>query len=256
MGARHTDSSNASQDVDGPRTDIDDATKVAMGFSPLYHGDPYLRANMSANIPDELNCSLFIVNLPSNLTVHRLIIAIHGLGPLGRIFAIHINAPEPSRGHHGCAAKVVFFKRSVAHAFMDICQQRGFYVDGHQARVMWNRIRTAENPSLANSDVTRVLLIGGPSSFVNPASLTEYFRKRFDFQIDEVKTPINGAPGLAGQSVVEYRFGSYRCQAQAAKMALAREHPQIKCYHRPDPLDLERYDPFEYDRFPNAFTRM
>ncbi|KAF3767147.1 hypothetical protein M406DRAFT_328246 [Cryphonectria parasitica EP155] len=223
---------------------------VALGHSPSYRGDPFLVANRSANIPHALNCSVFIVNLPATLTVHRLIIALHGMGPLGRVFAIHINAPEHARGHHGCAAKVVFFERDAAHHFMLLCRQRGFFVDGQQAHVMWNRVKTAENPTLVHSDASRVLLIGGPPAFVNPRTLTEFFKTKLDFQVDEIITRIYG--GASGTSVLEYRFGSYRCQAQAAKMALDREFPHIQCFFTADPLESGVWNALEYHKFPKA----
>ncbi|PSR82530.1 hypothetical protein BD289DRAFT_411758 [Coniella lustricola] len=223
-----------------------------MGYSPTYAGNPWLAANQSADIPHALNCSIFIVNLPPALTVHGLIRALHTMGPLGRIFAIHINSPELTRGHQGCAAKVVFFKREVAHAFMTACEDRGgFYVESQKARVMWNRIKSAENALLADSDASRVLLIGGPGHIVNAAFLTEFFRSKLDFQLDEVLTKIDDP--VRGTRVLEYRFGSFRCQAQAAKMALAREFPDIRCFFHKDPLEHGAWNPNEYGAAPDAF---
>lgn len=208
--------------------------KVKLGFSPGYNGDPYLPRNRSADVPNELNCSLFLVNLPPDLTTNRLIAAVHAMGPTGRIYATHINAPEPERHHYGCAAKVIFFERRAAHDFYALCEAYGFHVDGFAARVMWNRIKTAEQSSHSRA-TTRVLLIGGDRRFVNPGSLTEYFGTKLQFQIDCI---IPHTDGLDGQNaVVEYRFGSFRCQAEAAKMALVREHPDVKCFFHQDPCD-------------------
>lgn len=234
---------------------LDDATKIAMGYSPTYAGNPWLAANQSADIPHTLNCSIFIVNLPPSLTVHRLIVAIHSMGPLGRIYALHINSPELTRGHQGCAAKVVFFKREVAHTFMALCEDRGgLYVDGQKARVMWNRIKSAENPLLANSDASRVLLIGGPGHIVHPTFLTDFFKSKLDFQLDEVLTRIEDP--LSGTRVLEYRFGSFRCQAQAAKMALAREFPDIRCFFHKDPLEPGAWNPTEYLEASDTFVQL
>ena len=207
--------------------------KVRLGFSPAYNGDPYLARNRSADVPNELNCSLFLVNLPPDLTTQRLIAAVHGMGPTGRIYATHINSPEPDRQHYGCAAKVIFFERAAAHHFFDLCQAYGLVVEGFPARVMWNRIKTAEQAH--SRTTTRVLLVGGDRRFVNPRALTEYFRTKLQFQIDCI---IPHADGLSGDNaVVEYRFGSFRCQAEASKMALVREHPDVKCFFHPDPCD-------------------
>lgn len=217
--------------------------RVRLGFSPAYNGDPHLERNRSANVPNDLNCSLFLVNMPPDLTTTRLIAAVHAMGPTGRIYATHINAPEPDRQHYGCAAKVIFFERQAAQAFFSLCEQRGFAVDGCAARVMWNRIKTAEQ---AHPRVTtRVLLIGGPRDFVNPEALTGYFRTKLQFQVDRI---IPHTDGLDGENaVVEYRFGSFRCQAEAAKMALMREHQDVRCFFHPDPCDPGHPDWTEAD---------
>lgn len=219
--------------------------RIQRNFSPYYQGDIYLPANQSEDIPEHLNCSLFIVNLPPTLTTHDLLSAIHKLGPLGRVFAVHINEPEVQRGHPGCAAKVVFFKREVAQKFFAQCEMHGLRINDYNARVMWNRIKTSEKPHLANSDATRVLLIGGPPSIVNASTLTDFFHTKLEFQIDSIITHVQGSVGKE-DAVVEYRFGSFRCQAQAAKMALARELPHIRCFFGKDPLEPEAYNPFEY----------
>lgn len=224
---------------------------VRRHFSPHYQGDIFLTANQSENIPEDANCSLFIVNLPPNVTTHELLAAIHRMGPLGRIFAIHINAPEPQRNHPGCAAKVVFFKRDVAFKFYNLCELNGFLVQGFSARVMWNRIKTSEKPHLAKSDASRVLLVGGPPGEVNAEALTNFFQQKLEFQVDRILTHVRGVPGKE-DAVIEYRFGSFRCQAQAAKMALAREKPYIRCFFAKDPLEPEAYKPFEYFNFVRA----
>lgn len=225
--------------------------RIQRNFSPYYQGDIYLPANQSENIPDHLNCSLFIVNLPPTLTTHELLAAIHKLGPMGRVFAVHINDPELQRGHPGCAAKVVFFRREVAQKFFTHCEMHGFRVNDYNARVMWNRIKTSEKSHLANSDASRVLLIGGPPSIVNASTLTDFFHTKLEFQIDSIITHVQGSVGVE-DAVIEYRFGSFRCQAQAAKMALARELPHIRCFFGKDPLEPEAYRPFEYFNFTNS----
>ncbi|KAK2614237.1 hypothetical protein N8I77_001083 [Diaporthe amygdali] len=230
--------------------ECDAPSKVALGFSPEYHGDPNLMRNRSANIPDELNCSLFLVNLPPTLTTHRLIAAIHAMGPTGRIYATHINAPEPDRKHYGCAAKVIFFELAAAKAFYRACEDNGFTVDGYNVRVMWNRIKTAQQEHAKST--TRVLLIGGKPQFVNPTTLTEYFCTKLQFQIDCIVTHSDGLKG-GTDAVVEYRFGSFRCQAEAAKMALTREHPEVRCFFHCDPCDPGHWKPSQ--RIPVAPIR-
>lgn len=245
--------------------------RVAMGYSPRYQGNIYLEANRCADIPDELNTSLFLIHLPATTTTHDVLAAMHAFGPTGRVFALHINAPEPGRGNPGCAAKVVFFTRAAAHVFFDRCQRVGFYVGGRRAHVTWNRIKTAERPDLVASDASRVLLIAGPRDFVNPRTLTAFFRTKLEFQIDEVlvfhdhdqkkgrwggllpsppQQQVGLGLGLGGSddAIVEYRFGSFRCQAQAAQMAISRMLPHVRCFFGEDPLAPEAWRRDEYTR--------
>lgn len=252
--------------------------RVALGYSPRYQGNIYLAANRCADIPDALNTSLFLIHLPPTTTTAHLLAAVHALGPTGRVFAVHINAPEPGRGNPGCAAKVVFFTRAAAHLFFERCQRLGFYVGGRRAHVTWNRIKTAERPELVASDASRVLLITGPRAFVNPRTLTAFFRTKLEFQIDEVlvfdepgnkRTPsqlpspperkdhqVAGGSSSSsdddddddGDAVVEYRFGSFRCQAQAAQMAISRMLPHVRCFFGQDPLAPEAWRRDEYTR--------
>ncbi|KAH8758324.1 hypothetical protein F5883DRAFT_565931 [Diaporthe sp. PMI_573] len=171
------------------------------------------------------------------------------MGPTGRLYATHINAPEPDRKHYGCAAKVIFFELTAAKAFYQACDERGFTVDGFGVRVMWNRIKTAQQEHARST--TRVLLIGGDPSFVNPTTLTEYFCTKLQFQIDCIITHGDGLKGDNTDAVVEYRFGSFRCQAEAAKMALVREHPEVRCFFHCDPCDPDHWTPSE-QRIPVA----
>ncbi|KAK3294610.1 uncharacterized protein B0H64DRAFT_401116 [Chaetomium fimeti] len=85
------------------------------GFSPNYRGDPALTRNQSALIPAEANCSLFLVGLAPDLTTNELLSNVHGIG---RVYATHINPPDPARGHANSAAKLVFFERAAAGTYM------------------------------------------------------------------------------------------------------------------------------------------
>ncbi|KAL8367074.1 hypothetical protein RB595_007984 [Gaeumannomyces hyphopodioides] len=251
-------------------------TRIMAGFSPNYRGNINIDRNRSAAIPEHENCSLFILGLPADLTTHQLLAGIRGVG---RVYATHINRPEPSRGHMTCAAKVIFFDREPAARFHAMCspENGGFVVGSMRARVLWNRIRTAAQPtgppvsalgpwpydqqqqqpsgpdfgvSFGNTAAStavaragrhrsRVLLIYGPSRFVNFDSLTAYFRSKLEFQVDEVLTLAVSSPGGPDDGVLlEYRFGSFRCQAEAAKMALTREYPDtVKVWFGEDPCD-------------------
>ncbi|KAH8894246.1 hypothetical protein GQ53DRAFT_644083 [Thozetella sp. PMI_491] len=206
---------------------------MLFGFSPNYRGNIHLARNKSADIPSEKNCSLFLLGLNAKVTTHELLSSIRNVG---RIYATHINKPEPDKQHMTCAAKVTFFERKAAERFFDMYNATGFKVHGHLevARVLWNRIRAAESNDKPHR--TRVLQIAGPPDLVNPEALTAYFSSKLEFQIDEII--LQGAS--EERNVVEYRFGSYRCQAEAAKMALGREYPDgnVRTWHGPDPCDI------------------
>jgi hypothetical protein len=189
---------------------INAIVRTTAGFSANYQGE-ISDKNRSANIPANRNCALFIKGLPPTLTVTQLLGAIRNIG---RVYQTHIN--PPAGRHRTCAAKLIFFERRAAEAFMARFAQ-GFQIPGypgHTAQVAWNRVLTGET----FDQVTRVLLISGPRDIVHPFRLTEYFRTKIYFDIDEVFEF-----GEGNRYYVEYRFGSYRAQAELARMALLRE---------------------------------
>lgn len=69
--------------------------------------------------------------------------------------------------------------------------------------------------------MSRCLIITGHADFVNEASLSKFFKDRFIFQVDEVVELIKAG----GRAVVEFKFGSYRCQSQMGKMSLEKDRP-------------------------------
>lgn len=124
--------------------------------------------------------------------------------------------------------------------FYDRFHDTGFTIPDHPTytgRVVWNRIRSAEvDPKGRKS---RVLLISGPSALVNEFALRSYFSGKIQFQVESVQTlnqtthPANAASSFgeipavvaaeSQRALIEFRFGSYRCQAESARMALTRE---------------------------------
>lgn len=208
------------------------------GFSPWYLGNTSLTRNKSADIPDHENCSLFLLGLPAKVTTHELLASIRDVG---RIWAMHINPPELGKGHLTAAAKVIFFTRAAAERFWDRFAPTGFAVAAHPgcppARVLWNRIKTGAQTGQGAGIKSRVLLIRGPDSFVNPDALSAYFDTKFKYQVDEIISLLWDRGSRV--RLVEYRFGSYRCQAEAAKMALSREFDaEVRVWYGTDPCDV------------------
>ncbi|KAI0913404.1 hypothetical protein F4823DRAFT_630706 [Ustulina deusta] len=205
------------------RTPVEAATHAQVstlitGVSPNYQGDPYLRANQPANIPDELNTSVWITNLPPNLN-HKMLLG--SVRNCGKVYASVVNGPE--HGHITAASKLVFFDVAGAQNLLRQYHIGKFIVDGYMPRVRYNRIKTeARSPSPAS----RVLHIEGPSCIVNQSCLAYLFRADGIVWQDEVVIVLSSNEVLTR---LEWRFGSYRCQAESARLLIDRvkrqQHP-------------------------------
>lgn len=212
------------------------ARRVAAGCSPNYMGDISLRSNRPANIPDEQNCSLWITGLPPNVTVRELLGAIHNVG---KIYATVVNPPHDH--HLLSAAKVTFFTPAGARALLSQCNgpdNRGLVVGDYRARVRYNR-NAVEQPGWVPEDHTRAMIISGPRDIINIEFLMDYFRRRFDFQVEDIDVLVAGH----SINVFEWRFGSYRAQANSAWKALRgdpvfrRDYPKVDVRFVRDPCD-------------------
>lgn len=211
--------------------------KVMLGFSPNYRGNIHIDKNKSANIPEDENCSLWLTGLPPNVTYNQLLSTIRNIG---RVYQTHINLPEPEKGHYTSACKVVFFDRPSAQRFWDRYGVGGFCVRGFPdvGRVAWNRVRSAAIEGPNARKLSRVLLISGPPQLVNPYFLTQYFQSKLEFNIDVI---INHQSDDEHRALVEYRFASFRCQAESAKMAISRElwAHTVQVWFWNDPCDVD-----------------
>ncbi|KAF4472451.1 hypothetical protein FALBO_639 [Fusarium albosuccineum] len=204
-------------------------------FSGNYRGEHSIRnASVEALAPEE-NCALWLTNLPPDVTHQQLLAQIRNVG---RIWCTVINAPDYSR-HNTAAAKVVFFTPQSAQILLSKSLTRGLEVNGYRVKVTHNRVKYREEPPLGNA--TRVLIITGKSTFVNRETLTEFFKERFVFEVDEIiELIVQGQAHTGGRSVIEYKFGSFRCQAQMGKMALEKDRPEgfEKVEFGPDPCEV------------------
>lgn len=106
------------------------------------------------------------------------------------------------------------------------------------ARVSWNRVRSAEVDKGGRK--SRVLLISGPPRIVNQGFLGSYLDTKMVYQVDEVV--YRGVSEDRSRVLLEFRFGSFRCQAEAARMALMREFREegVVCEYGECSLDLFR----------------
>ena len=186
-------------------------------FSNNYRGEHTMRNASAADLSEDQNCALWLTNLPPDVTTKELLACIRNIG---RIWCTVINAPDYTR-HITAAAKVVFFTPQPAQHLLTQSVTRGLTIRDHQVKVTRNRVKYREEALVGTE--SRVLIVTGKSTFVNEKQLTNFFRERFIFEIDEVRGLIEN---VAGRSVVEYKFGSYRCQAQMGKMALEKDKPE------------------------------
>lgn len=137
---------------------------------------------------------------------------------VGRIWCSYINSPDLIR-HHTAAAKVVFFTPEAAQKLLSESWTKTMVIRSHRVKVSHNHIKYSENA--VPGKTSRVLIITGRADFVNGDNLRAWFKERFVFQKDRVIELIKAA----GRAVVEFRFSSYRCQAQMGKMALEKDRP-------------------------------
>lgn len=184
-------------------------------FSARYHG-MHTDSNASIDdLPNELNCALWLTNLPADIDYPELLRAIRNIG---RVYCTFINYPDNVR-HHTAAAKVVFFTPAAAQKLLAESWTKTLVIREHRVRASHNRIRTQETCISGNK--SRVLIITGSADFVNPATLRVWFGKRFQFHEDQFFELIKAG----GRVVWEFRFGSYRCQSQMGKMSLEKDRP-------------------------------
>jgi len=127
--------------------------------------------------------------------------------------------------------------------FFDRFAATGFAIPGHPhhvGRVVWNRIRSSEVD--VGGRKSRVLLISGPPALVNEVALCNYLAGKISYQIESVRTVAHATvsnPSTAAllglhtdganeqRALMEFRFGSYRCQSESARMALTREFKEF-----------------------------
>lgn len=199
------------------------------GFSSNYHGKHTERNASKDWLSDDENSSLWICNLPPDVSYHELLGLIRGVG---RVHCTVINRPDPGK-HPGAAAKVVFYEASAAQTFHAWINQRRPYIRGFGLTCKHNRIKTSSEPLDGTS---RVVIITGQSWYVNQANLTRLFTPSFVYQLDEVIELAHSG----GRTVLEFRFGSYRCQSEMAMIWMKKCAPAAveMVEYGPDPCEI------------------
>ncbi|KAJ0108966.1 hypothetical protein J7T55_005514 [Diaporthe amygdali] len=219
-----------------PLTDEEKAYRDALGISHNYQGEVTNPANISAEIPDELNCAVWITGLPRDCSYKDLLgtIAMHRPG---KVYASFISPPKPGPGHllshNTSAAKIIFYKPAEARNLLRVAGEGRLIVRNRRARAVPNRIKTGEHSHKRGT--SRCIVIKGPATIVNEPSLYQSFDARFQFHTEEVLflEPKMEPEGLMHQ--IEWRFSSHRAQAESAHKLITLECPGVEVIYAPDP---------------------
>jgi hypothetical protein len=184
------------------------------GCSDNYRGDLTISNNLSAKIPANENCSVWMLGLPAQVTHTELLGSIK---KIGQIYATVINPPTGS--HHTSAAKIVFFERYQAERLMEfVLDNRTFRVMGKVIRnIRWNKIKSAR---YAHSDHSRAIRVKGPRELMHFGFFEHFFHTRFTYELESRQEVVCLDAEMA---IHEWHFGSLRCQAASAKIAIERE---------------------------------
>ncbi|KAJ8119466.1 hypothetical protein ONZ43_g3585 [Nemania bipapillata] len=258
------------------RVRSDDITKMMMamentsqhkvpGPSPNYRGDPTIASNQSADIPNSKNTSLWVTGLPHQSASYSGLMDL--LKGRGKILATYIN--EAVEEHRTSAATITFFRHTDAANVMQAINdgtlraphedtptpeyQEPNLIDlgppemstqslpsqglgGVQLCARWNRVRVAEwKPFKAHLQLpSRVIRVRGQAKDVESTSLEAFFKKLFYYNLDRVICLGSNEDGWAEY---EYRFGSWKNQAEFAVMVLKREKPSITVQYGKDPCE-------------------
>ncbi|KAI0852334.1 hypothetical protein F5Y00DRAFT_258741 [Daldinia vernicosa] len=178
--------------------------------APGYLGNSSLPHNMSADVPEDENCRLWITGLPPKCTISDVLGAIRGIG---RVYSLHINPPvhneKTGKLFPTSAASLTFFTANASNRFLLLQSQHPFSVKGWRTKVGRHRIRA--KPFLIYH-LSRVLVIKGSPKIVTPENLTRIFIERWGVRFDT--DFIDYRPGEQSSEII-WGFGSFRGQAHS-----------------------------------------
>jgi hypothetical protein len=201
------------------------------GFSPNYQGDISNPANRPADIPPHLNYSLFITNLPGATTVKILLQELTTHGPFDKIYTSHVTPPDPSQGFTTASAKLTTFTRPGAERLYRFIASGRLILGHHRALVVWNRIMVGPQP--LPQHYSRVLYIRGPKNVVDGHALDRFLREQCGIRFHTQDVFVAGES--ADERAMVWQFGSYRAQAETARVALRARWPGLVVQFGEDP---------------------
>jgi hypothetical protein len=201
------------------------------GFSPNYLGNIYNPANRPADIPPQLNCSLFITNLPAATTLKILLQQLTTHGPFDKIYNCHVTSPDLSQGFTTASAKLTTFTRPGAERLHRFIASGRLNLGHYRAQVVWNR--NMVGPQALPQHYSRVLCISGPKAVVDGHALDQFLREQCGIRFHTQDVFVTGES--AGERAMVWQFGSYRAQAETARVALRARWPGLVVQFGEDP---------------------
>ncbi|RYP63400.1 hypothetical protein DL771_009298 [Monosporascus sp. 5C6A] len=168
------------------------------------------------DLPDHMNTAVWITGLPSDCTHQDVLAQLRGIG---KVYSLHINkpidGPDPTRPlKPNCAASLAFFTSEAAQTFLQRCRLTPFRVKGRRAFVRPNLNKV---PPYYDYGVSRVLIIQGLREYVTVEWLNWYLREVVEMFWDTDRTFLQE---IGAENRLEWRFGSWKSQAEAAHRAI------------------------------------
>lgn len=222
------------------------------GFSPNYRGNINNPRNRSDPWNRDINCSVFITNLPLGVTVKGLLDALVEIGPFGKVYQTHIM--EPSGIHELPGARLTMWDRPSAESVYAAIDSGRLVIGGLTAQVVWDQILRV--PHLGRTYLSRVLHIRGPSHIVDVESIYDILNELIVYQTQRVSVLWESED----EREIRWIFGSFYAQAEPARMALCqRWRGNPACFVRAgrDPMEVgnRHMEPSLYDVDPGPDNR-
>jgi hypothetical protein len=225
-----------------PLTAADKAYRDERGISYNYKGDAKNPTNESADIPDEVNCSVWVTRLPPDCTYRDLLRAVAVHRP-GKVFATVISPPKKPENWRQArlsstrcsAAKIVFYNAESARDIIDVAEEGNFIVNDYKAHIIPNKIKVA--PQASTNRTTRCVEITGPAELVGEAELTPLFNRFFWWETECVLVLNEWFECGLKFRTIEWRFASYQAQASSAWHTIIDHCPAAAVHYAQDPCE-------------------
>ncbi|KAK0718558.1 hypothetical protein B0T26DRAFT_676710 [Lasiosphaeria miniovina] len=210
------------QATDGrrPLTAKEVALREERGVPKNYRGSVKER---KAPVPADVNCAVWISNLPFGTTTKDIFNALRKDYPVGRVANVSVMPGTTERLNPG--VRIVFFKHAPALALHTLGNgPAGFHVNGRRVKkVLWDRIGALEQPEGCRGNFhTRVLYMDGPRDVANMSNIRALIEGNIVYQTDQVGEYYAGDRGT-----VVWAFAKFSGQAQAAVMILRQKYKDM-----------------------------